>query len=198
MNSGRAPRFERLFLALLFLVALGLRLYRIGQPSLSEDEAAKWDAIQQYRQGHFAGVNCSHPMVMKMMAWASLDFGELYNHWALAHGGHGLPLEAWLRLPIVFFGAATSIVLFLLACQMIGRVGAWLAAVFWAIAPLSVAQNRLLKEESLFAFFTMLAFYCYNRAKLAARPWKTRKISMSWGAEPSGRPPPLPPSAPTR
>jgi len=167
MSSGRAPRLERLFLALLFLVALGLRAYRIGQPSLSEDEAAKWDAIQQYRHGHFAGVNCSHPMLMKMMAWGSLDMGEHYNRWALAHGAHGLPLEAWLRLPIVLFGAATAVVLFLLARQMIGLLGAWLAAVFWAVSPLSVALNRELKEESLFVFFTLLSFYCYNRAKQA-------------------------------
>ncbi|HVB34015.1 MAG TPA: phospholipid carrier-dependent glycosyltransferase [Patescibacteria group bacterium] len=175
MNSLRARRLERLFLALLFLLGLGLRVYRIGQPSLSEDEAAKWDAIQQYRKGHFAGVNSSHPMLMKMMAWASLDAGEHYNRWALSRGGRAVPIEAWLRLPIVLFGSLTAIVLFLLGRQMLGPLGAWLAAVFWAVAPLSVALNRVLKEESLFVFFTLLAFYCYNRAKRASSAAESKR-----------------------
>ena len=72
MNSARARRLELLFLAFLLILGLGLRAYRVGQPSLAEDEAAKWDAVQQYRQGHFAAVNSEHPMVMKMLAWASL------------------------------------------------------------------------------------------------------------------------------
>jgi hypothetical protein len=176
MNSARARRLEILFLSLLFLLSLGIRAYRVGQSSLSEDEAAKWDAIQQYRQGHFASVNVSHPMVMKMMAWASLDAGEAYNRWAVAHGHRPVRDEVWLRLPIVFFGAATSVILYLLGRQMLGFLGAGLAGFFWAVAPLSVAQDRLLKEESLFACFSLLAFYLYNRGKLAT----TARDSKRW------------------
>jgi hypothetical protein len=176
MNSARARRLERLFLLLLFLLSFGLRAYRVGQPSLAEDEAAKWDAIQQYRQGHFAGVNVSHPMVMKMMAWASLDAGQMYNRWALAHGHRPVRDEVWLRLPIVLLGAATSVILYLLGRQMLGFLGAGLAAFFWAVSPLSVAQNRLLKEESLFVCFSLLAFYLYNRGKQATNA----KDSKRW------------------
>lgn len=175
MNSGRARRLELLFLSLLFLFALGVRAYRMGQPSLSEDEAAKWDAIQQYRKGHFAGVNVSHPMVMKMMAWGSLDAGEMYNHWAVAHGHRPVPDIIWLRLPIVLFGAATAVILYLLGRQMLGFLGAGLAAFFWAVAPLAVSQNRILKEESLFACFSLLAFYLYNRGKLAATAAESKR-----------------------
>lgn len=167
MNSGRAGWAERLSLLLLFLLSLGLRIYRIGQPSLSEDEAAKWDAILQYKKGHFAGVNVSHPMVMKMMAWGSFTIGKHVNRWLVAFGAHAFAVEAWLRLPIVLFGAATSVVLYLLARQMLGRLGAWVAAVLWAVTPLSVSLDSVLKEEALFVFFSLLAFYCYGRAKRA-------------------------------
>ncbi len=174
-GSSRVSQLERLFLALLLLLSLGLRAYRLGQPSLSEDEAAKWDAIGQYRQGHFAGVNCSHPMAMKVMAWASLDAGGAYNRWAVAHGRHPLNDETWLRLPIILFGALTSLILYLLGRQMLGPLGAGLAAFFWAVSPLSVALNRVLKEESLFTFFTLLAFYLYNRGKTAGTAISSRR-----------------------
>jgi hypothetical protein len=76
-NSRPFARRTELWLALLLtLVAFGLRVYHIGSYSLSEDEAAKWQAIQQYRQGHFVGVNGEHPMLMKMLAWGSLSLGE--------------------------------------------------------------------------------------------------------------------------
>jgi hypothetical protein len=176
MNSTRGRRLEQLFLALLFLFALGVRLYRVGQPSLSEDEATKWEAIQQYRKGHFAGVNSEHPMVMKMMAWGSLDAGEALNRWIVAHGSHPVRREVWLRLPIVLFGAATAVFLYLLGRQMLGFLGAGLAGFFWAVSPLSVSLNCMLKEESLFACFSVLAFYLYNRGKQAA----TARESKRW------------------
>jgi 4-amino-4-deoxy-L-arabinose transferase-like glycosyltransferase len=175
MNSAAARRFERLFLALLLLVGLGLRAYRLGQPSLAEDEAAKWISIQKYRHGHFAGVNSEHPMVMKVLAWTSLDAGERFNRWAVGHGWHAVRKEAWLRLPVALLGALTSLVLYLVGRQMIGSLGAGLGAVFWAVSPLSVALNRVLKEESLFVFFTLLAFYCYNRGKQAASDAESKR-----------------------
>jgi hypothetical protein len=175
MNSAAARRTERLFLALLLLVGLGLRSYRLGQPSLAEDEAAKWNSIQKYRQGQFAAVNSEHPMVMKMLAWASLDAGELYNRWAVAHGWHNVRKEAWLRLPVALFGALTALILYVVGKQMIGPLGAGLGAVFWAVSPLSVALNRVLKEENLFVFFTLLAFYCYNRGKQAGSDGESKR-----------------------
>ena len=63
-------RQTELWLALaLTLVAVSVRVNRAGEYSLSEDETAKWQAIQEYRHGHFAGVNGEHPMLMKLCAW---------------------------------------------------------------------------------------------------------------------------------
>ncbi len=175
MNSCRGRRGGLLLLALLFLLALGVRLERAGTESLAEDEAAKWLAIQKYRAGHFAGVNSEHPMLMKLLAWGSLAMGQAIDQLAVRHGLPHPRKETWLRLPNLLFGAATAVVLYLLGRQMLGAVGAGFAAFFWAVSPLSVALNRVLKEETLFTFFTLLAFYFYNRAKLSGSAAEARR-----------------------
>ena len=48
---------EAVIVLLLTVLAFSVRLYRVDFNSLSEDEVAKWAAVQEYRHGHFAGVN---------------------------------------------------------------------------------------------------------------------------------------------
>jgi len=167
---------EFLLVLLLTLASLLVRVHQIGFYSLSEDETAKWEAIQQYRHGHFAGVNAEHPMLMKLMAWASLDAGDQWNRRAFAHGWPVISPEAALRLPNAILGAATTFVLFLLARAFFGAVGAFAAASFWAFTPLPIALNRLLKEETPFVFFSLLACYFYLRAKKS----QTEPGTRSW------------------
>jgi hypothetical protein len=165
---------------LLALLAFAVRIDKIGFNSLSEDESAKWLAIQEYRQGHFAGVNSEHPMLPKALAWASLTIGERWNRLASSHGWAPTNLEGWLRFPNVLFGAATAAILFLFCRQMMGIAGSFAAGFFWAVAPLPVAINRLAKEETPVTFFTLLGCYLYCRAKQAASEGSTRRwLSLS-------------------
>jgi len=160
---------------LLTLLALFVRVDRLGFNSLSEDETAKWLAVQEYRQGHFVGVNSEHPMLPKVLEWTSLTVGE---HWARLSSAHGWPApnpEAWLRLPNVVLGSLTVAALFLLCRQLMGFAGAFAASFFWAISPLAIALNRLAKEETPLTFFTVLACYFYCRAKRANANLKTRR-----------------------
>jgi len=161
---------------LLTVLAFSVRLYHVDFNSLSEDEVAKWAAVQDYRNGHFVGVNSEHPMLPKLLAWASLAAGERWSRVAAAHGWSSLNPEGWLRLPNVLFGAATTAILFLFCRRMMGLVGSFAASFFWAVAPLPVALNRLTKEETPLTFFTLLACYFYCRAQQAdanksARRW---------------------------
>ncbi len=175
-NESRPfARRKELFLALLLtLASFAVRVHQIGFYSLSEDETAKWEAIQQYRQGHFAGVNAEHPMLMKLLAWASLSAGEQWNSHAIGHGRPVISPEAALRVPNAILGAATTFVLYLLARGLLGRVGALAAATFWAFLPLPIALNRLLKEETPLVFFSLLACYFYLRAKNSQKEGQTR------------------------
>jgi dolichyl-phosphate-mannose-protein mannosyltransferase len=161
---------------LLTILAFALRVYRVDFNSLSEDEAAKWAAVQEYRHGHFAGVNSEHPMLPKVLAWASLAAGERWRRVAAVHGWPSLNPEGWLRMPNVLLGAATTAILFLFCRRVMGVAGSFAASLFWAIAPLPVALNRLTKEETPLTFFTLLACYFYCRAQQAdadksARRW---------------------------
>lgn len=163
-------------LALLLAVsAFAVRIDRIGVNSLSEDETAKWQAIQEYRQGHFVGVNSEHPMLMKVLAWTSVATGERWNQLAAAHHWPSIRIEGWLRLPNVLLGAATAAVLFLFCREMMGLAGSLAAGFFWAFSPLAISLNRLLKEETTLTFFTLLACYFYLRAKQADTESKTQR-----------------------
>ena len=167
---------EAVIVLLLTVLAFAVRVYRIDFNSLSEDESAKWAAVQEYRHGHIAGVNSEHPMLPKMLAWASLTAGERWGRIAARHGWPALLPEGWLRLPNVLFGALSAAILYWLCRPMMGIAGSLAASFFWAVAPLPIALNRLMKEETPLTFFTLLACYLYCRAqqaddKLSARRW---------------------------
>ena len=167
---------EALILLVLTILAFSVRVYRLDFNSLSEDEVAKWTAVQEYRHGHFIGVNSEHPMLPKVLAWASLTVGKGWTRVAAEHGWPLLKPEGWLRLPNVLFGAAATAVLYLLCRRMMGGLGSSAASFFWAVAPLPVTLNRLTKEETPLTFFTLLACYLYCRAQQAhadqsARRW---------------------------
>ena len=166
---------EAVIVLLLTVLAFSVRLYRVDFNSLSEDEVAKWAAVQEYRHGHFAGVNSEHPMLPKVLAWASLTAGEDWSRVAEVHGWPALRREGWLRIPNVLFGALSAAILFLLCRRMMGPVGSFAATFFWAVAPLPVALNRLTKEETPLTFFTLLACYFYCRAQQADADRSSRR-----------------------
>jgi hypothetical protein len=166
---------EAVMVLLLTLLAFSVRVYRVDFNSLSEDEVAKWTAIQEYRHGHFVGVNSEHPMLPKMMAWASLTIGETWARVAAAHDWPSLRPEGWLRLPNVLLGVASTVILYLLCRRMISVAGSFAASFFWAVSPLPVALNRLTKEETPLTFFTLLACYFYCRAQQANTTGEVRR-----------------------
>src|SRR5438445_12720612 len=144
-------------IALLFTVlAFAVRLNHVDCNSLSEDESAKWAAVQEYRHGHFVGVNIEHPMMLKVLACVSLTAGERRNRLASLYSWPTMSPEGWLRFPNVFFGAATTSILFLFCRRLVGFVGSFAASFFWAVSPLAVALNRLAKEEMPSTFFPFL------------------------------------------
>jgi len=168
-------RREAAIAFLLAMLAFAVRLNRVDFSSLSEDESAKTAAVQEYRQGHFIGINSEHPMMPKMLIWASLTAGERWSRVASLHSWPSISPEGWLRFPNVLFGAATAAVLFLFCRRMMGLAGSFAASFFWAVAPLAVALNRLGKEETPLTFFTLLACYFYCRAQQANADLSSRR-----------------------
>ena len=142
-------------LALLIVLGFGLRFTQLGALGFAEDEMNKLDAVHSYQRGDFTA-NSEHPMVMKVLMWASLSAGA------------GDSEEAALRLPNVLIGALTVIPLFLLTASLFDRWHALLAAAFWAVGINAITLNRVGKEDSLLVFFMLFAFFFFIRAKQIA------------------------------
>lgn len=139
-------------LALLVILGLGLRINQLGAIGFAEDETNKLNAIHAYERGDFTA-NAEHPMVMKLLMWASLRNVPLNSE------------EAALRLPNVLIGALTAIPLFLLTAVFFDRWTALLAAAFWAFGVNAITHNRIGKEDTLLVFFMLFALFFFARAK---------------------------------
>lgn len=139
-------------LALLIILGFGLRVTQLGASGFAEDEMNKLDAIHAYERGDFSA-NAEHPMLMKLLMWASVNNAPVDS------------LEAALRLPNALIGALTVIPLFLLTLAFFDRWTALLAAAFWAFGINAITHNRIGKEDSLLVFFMLLGFFFFVRAK---------------------------------
>ena len=149
-------------LALLVVLGFGLRITQLGAIGFAEDEINKLDAVHAYEHGNFAA-NSEHPMVMKVLMWASL---------------RGVPAgseESALRFPNALVGALTVIPIFLLTAAFFDRWHALLAAAFWAFGINAITHNRIGKEDSLLVFFMLFGFYFFLRAKQISPVNKTAR-----------------------
>jgi predicted membrane-bound mannosyltransferase len=168
LEKGRSllERLEQkryILIALIFLLALGARTYRLGASGFAEDETNKIFAIRAYEQGDFT-VNAEHPMLMKMLCYASVQASALWNRAAGARTGLLISDEEALRLPNATFGALTVVPLFLFATALLGfRVGL-ITSLLWATGINAIWFNRIAKEDTLLIFFMISGFYLYNRA----------------------------------
>jgi len=184
---GGSTRREVLALALLVLLAFGLRVVRLDAVGVSEDEARKIAAVEAYRRGDFTP-NAEHPMLMKSLILISFLAAEWWNRAiAVAQPDWRIAEETALRLPNVIVGALTTIVLFLFARELFDRVVGWVTAILWATGINAIAINRVAKEDTLLVFFMWLAFFFFMKAKhegpmeTARRQWFYRLSGASFG-----------------
>ncbi|MFY9609919.1 MAG: glycosyltransferase family 39 protein [Blastocatellia bacterium] len=157
---------QRKLLVIFLLVAVGFsaRMIRLDEASFAEDEANKIFAIRAYRQGDFTA-NAEHPMVMKLLCYASVEAVSVWNRAFGKSLGITASEETALRLPNVTFGALTVVPLLLLTSTLLGfRIG-FIGSTLWALGLDAIWFNRIVKEDTLLVFFMLLGFYFYNRAK---------------------------------
>ncbi|MCS7157926.1 MAG: glycosyltransferase family 39 protein [Blastocatellia bacterium] len=176
-----------LALALLVILAFGMRVVRLDAVGVSEDEARKIAAVEAYRRGDFTP-NAEHPMLMKSLILFSFLAVEQWNRTIAArHPSWRISEETALRLPNVLVGALTTVVLFLFARELFDPLVGWLTAILWATGLNAIAINRVAKEDTLLVFFMWLAFFFFMRAKhegpveTARRQWLYRLSGASFG-----------------
>jgi hypothetical protein len=146
------------------VLAFCLRVYKLDAAGLSEDETNKIFALRAYEQGDFT-VNTEHPMLMKLLCFASTRSAFAWNR--ATGGAFGLVVseETALRLPNAFFGALTVIPILLLMTTLLGFETGLIASLLWAFGLNAIWFNRAAKEDTLLLFFMLLGFYFYNHAK---------------------------------
>lgn len=157
-------RHKLIVIFIIFALAFCARAYRLDSASLAEDEANKLFAVRVYRQGDFT-VNAEHPMVMKMLCYASMHAASAWNRAVGDRVGLSVSDEAAIRLPNALFGALTVIPFFLFTRALLGFRIALIASLMWAFGINIIWINRIVKEDTLLVFFMFSAFYLYNRAK---------------------------------
>ncbi|HEX8337200.1 MAG TPA: glycosyltransferase family 39 protein [Pyrinomonadaceae bacterium] len=157
-------------LALFVLAGFGLRAYRLGAESLSEDELNKVRAVAEYRARGLTPANGEHPFLMKALMAVSIVAAEGWNSTAAALRDPGLQVstEASARMPGVILGALSSLLLFLVTRELFGTEVALLAAALWAFDPAAVGFNRIAKEDTFLVFFFLLANYFWLRGQKVA------------------------------
>jgi hypothetical protein len=130
----------------------------------AEDEVNKVFAVRAYEQGDFTA-NAEHPMVMKMLCYASVHAAAAWNRAGGKYAGMMISDEAALRLPNAAFGALTVVPLLLLTTGLLGiRVGL-ATSLLWALGLDAIWFNRTVKEDTLLVFFMLWGFLLYFRAK---------------------------------
>lgn len=173
-----AARGERALSRTLIIAALviivtagfGFRAGGLGAEGLSEDELNKLRAVGDYRARGLTSTNGEHPFLMKALMTASISAAERWNAGSLAAGRPRLRVseETALRLPVVLFGAFTSLLLYLVVSELFGTATGLIAAALWAFDPAAIGFNRIAKEDSFLLFFFLLANVFWLRGQRAA------------------------------
>jgi 4-amino-4-deoxy-L-arabinose transferase-like glycosyltransferase len=170
-------RIRRLLLAAALGLAFICRITALDTYGFSTDETAKLRAIDAYARGEFTA-NAEHPMLMKLLMWASLGSADAWN--GRVPSRLHVSAESALRFPNVVAGTATAAVASGLAHVWFGPQAALAAAFLVALDPNVTAISRIGKEETLALLFFLTGIWFYERGKrvgandpIAAQRWYT-------------------------
>lgn len=172
-------------LAALFIITImgfGFRATGLSAEGLSEDELNKLQAVDEYRRNGLSSVNGEHPMLMKALMTVSIVAAEQWNASPLAAGNPSMQVsvETALRLPVTIFGAATSLLIFLLVSELFGTEVALISAALWALDPTAISFNRIAKEDTFLLFFFLLANVFWLKSQRVAEAGKRSPEPLYW------------------
>jgi hypothetical protein len=105
-------------------------------------------------------------MLMKALQAGSIIAAEKWN--SFVGPSEQIAPETALRLPGVFAGALTALLIYLIAAELFGAEVALIAAALWAFNPMAIAFNRVAKEDTFLLFFFLLANVFWLRSQRVA------------------------------
>jgi len=142
-SPAQSRRVRTVLLAVILLLAAGLRLYRLGYESLSLDE------IGQIQVAGYGIVGTA-----RQSAWhvASTPLDYLVTHMALEVGNG----PSIVRLPAAVWGILTVAAAYLLGKQTVSPLVGLIAALAVSVMPLPVYWSRVVRFYSLPVFLFLL------------------------------------------
>jgi 4-amino-4-deoxy-L-arabinose transferase-like glycosyltransferase len=172
MNIPKILKNEKLWLALIFVLALLLRLYKIDNPIADwhswrqADTAAVSRNFLKYGFNplypRFDDLSCTASMRENPQGWRFVEF-PIFN---LIHAGlfktfDYFNLEIWGRLTAVIASLFSLLFLYLLSKKFFGGKIALLTAFFFAALPFNVYYSRVILPEPLMVAFSLGALYFF-------------------------------------
>ena len=149
-SERSTSRHERAFILALFVVALVLRVYRIGHQSLWVDELLTLD-VSDPKDGlniwSYVKYNIHGPLHSFVVYLFQLVSSK----------------DAWLRLPSALAGAGAVLYFYLWTRSWLGRRVARIAGVMMAVHPLHLYYSQELRNYSFLLFFAMMGCYYFER-----------------------------------
>ncbi len=164
-SSGGGPTVEHGLYALLFVAALALRLYSLGElNAISPREAAQiWPVWLDHSAGTLAGSSIPTPPAASPLLYT------LQRALFLLTGGGG---DFWARFAPACAGAALALAAWSLRTRL-GRGGALMAAVLFALDPWLLSFSRLADGAALSALtFVLLLAVLFDTREGGARTWR--------------------------
>ena len=173
-TESLAPRLQRigrrlpvplLLACVLFVVALGFDLYRLGAPSIWYDEAFSVELAR-----------LPLPMLWHIISGPepNMELYYLFLHfWLGLTGALGLhATEFVVRLPSAIFAALSTVVVFLLGWRFIGTIAGVAGAGFYLLNDLQLVYAQQTRAYSLQLLLICIAWYALLSAlSTPSRRW---------------------------
>ena len=160
---------------LLFLVALGFNLYRLGAPSIWFDEAFSVELARQPLPLQWHIIFGPEP---------NMELYYLFLHfWLGITGFFGLnPTEFVVRFPSVIFAALSTAVLFVLGRRFLGMIAASLGTLLYILNYLQLTYAQQTRSYALQLLLLCIAWYALfaflHTQKSSIRWWLCYCIAM--------------------
>ncbi|MFH1225466.1 MAG: glycosyltransferase family 39 protein [Candidatus Diapherotrites archaeon] len=151
-------RMALLALALIFILALGLRIYGISEKIEAPDENLTLAELSRFTPAPVEG--------------AAFDFNPPLYYFLVAPAYLLAPGLASVRLMGALFGALTVLVIFFLAREFMGENKSLLAAFLFAIYPYSIVYSQQARNYALAALLFSVSLILWARLmKGKGQPW---------------------------
>jgi len=163
---------EKFWLALIFILALLLRLYKIDNPIADWHSWRQADTAAVSRNFLKYGFNPFYPRFDDLSSipsgkenpqgWRFVEF-PVFNllHAGLFKAFDYFNLEIWGRLTAVIASLFSLLFLYLLSKKFFGKKTAFLTAFFFAALPFNVYYSRTILPEPLMVAFSLGALYFF-------------------------------------